>query len=409
MPKLNDAQCRNAKPRVGHNGEATPIRLADGNGLFLEVKSKGAGVWRYRFELNGKAGIYTLGNYPTIGLAEARKERERLRELVKQGINPVHDRQTTKATRLLANAVTFESIAKEWLGAKDWQPETKARRLDMFERVVFPSIGKLPVRVITPALVLELLKKAMTANGPSVAADAKRSMSGVFELAIATLRAETDPVYPVRKALPPNKTQHKRPLTTEEIGQFMRDLIGYDGNFQTVTAFRLMWLTLCRPSEAIEAEWDEFDLDAGVWRIPATRMKKRKEHTVPLPRQAIEGLRAIHGFTGKQRFVFPHRDDRTKPMTAAALRQALKTLGWAGKYSPHATRTTGSTRLNELNYPTDWIERQLAHIDQNGVRRTYNHAEHFDSRAKMMQDWADMLDALRDGAKIIPGHFGRAT
>ncbi|NPT36311.1 tyrosine-type recombinase/integrase [Paraburkholderia xenovorans] len=409
MPKLNDTQCRNAKPVTNADGTVRPTRLVDGNGLALEVKAKGTGVWRYRFELGGKPGIYTLGNYPAISLSDARKERERLRELVKQGINPVHDRRIVRAKRIQQGAMTFEAVADEWLGAKDWQDDTKARRRDMFKRVVFPTLGKLPVSAITAAIVLEVLKKAHTANGPSVAAEAKRSISGVFELAVATLRADSDPTYPIRKALPKNKTQHKRPLTNDEIGRFMRDLDGYEANFQTVNAFRLMWLTLCRPSEAIEAEWSEFDLDASLWRIPAARMKKRRDHTVPLPRQAVEMLRAMYGVTGKGRFAFPHRDDRNRPMTAATLRQALKTLGWAGEYSPHATRTTGSTRLNEMNYSADWIERQLAHAESNNVRRTYNHAEYLEGRTKMMQGWADTLDALRDGAKIIPGKFGYAA
>ena len=164
-----------------------------------------------------------------------------------------------------------------------------------------------------------------------------------------------------------------------------------------------MWLTLCRPSEAAEARWAEFDLDAALWRIPAERMKKRKEHVTPLPEQAVAMLRALHGITGRHAHVFPGRDDRAKPMVAASFRQALNVLGWGGKYSPHATRTTGSTRLNEMGYPADWIERQLAHVEPNAVRRTYNHAEHLADRAKMMQQWADMLDRWQKGDdKVTP-------
>jgi integrase len=163
-----------------------------------------------------------------------------------------------------------------------------------------------------------------------------------------------------------------------------------------------MWFTLCRPREVIEAQWSEFDLDGALWRIPAARMKKRKEHVVPLPRQAVELLRTLHGVTGQRVHVFPNRDNRNGPMTDNALRQALKNMGWAGRYSPHATRTTGSTRLNEMGYPADWIERQLAHIEPNAVRRTYNHADYFADRRTMMQAWADLLDAWREGAKVIP-------
>jgi integrase len=186
------------------------------------------------------------------------------------------------------------------------------------------------------------------------------------------------------------------------VGQLLRDLAGYERNYQLVAAFRLMWLTLCRPNEVMGARWDEIDLDASIWRIPAERMKKRKEHAVPLPRQAVELLRTMQGFTGHRGHVFPNRDDRNRSMTDAAMRQALKYLDWSGKYSPHATRTTGNTRLNEMGFPADWIERQLAHVEPNAVRRTYNHADYYNDRAKMMQQWADMLDAWQSGAQVIP-------
>ena len=284
---------------------------------------------------------------------------------------------------------------------KDWEEITKKRRLDMLTRVVFPKIGSLPVKSITPAHILDVMNTSAKKNGLTVAAEAKRAMSGVFELAVSTLRAESDPVYPVRKALPANKTQHKRPLDSAEIGQLLRDVEGHGGRHETITAFRLMWLTLCRPSEAVEARWNELDLDAAVWRIPAERMKKRKEHAMPLPTQAVEMLRALHGLTGRHAHLFPHRDDRTKPMVGASLRTMLNALGWGKKYSPHATRTTGSTRLNELGFSSDWIERQLAHAEPNAVRRTYNHAEYLGDRARMMQQWADMLDAWKKGDENV--------
>ena len=393
---LNDTQCRNAKPKE------KPYKLTDGKGLYLEVKQNGVKAWRYRFELSGKESVFSLGEYPIIGLADARQKRQDARELVKQGINPAHNRQLDKIRQEQENATTFETVALEWLSLKDWEAVTKARRLDMLARVVLPKIGALPVKQVTSAHVLDVLTAAAKKNGLTVAAEAKRAMSGVFELAVSTLRADADPVYPVRKALPANKTQHKRPLNADEIGQLMRDLDGYKGNFQTVAAFKLMWLTLCRPGESIEAQWSEFDLDGAIWRIPPERMKKRKEHVMPLPVQAVELLRSIIGVTGSHAHVFPNRDDRTKPMVAASMRQALKNLGWSGKYSPHATRTTGSTRLNEMGYPADWIERQLAHEDENGVRRTYNHADYLGDRAKMMQQWAGYLDALAGGGKVLP-------
>lgn len=411
---LSDTQCRNAKP------QAKPFKLADGKGLYLEVKPNGVKAWRYRFELGGKESVFAIGDYSAapagettdqattrknggiFTLAEAREERTKARALVKQGINPAHQRQLGKIKQEQENATTFEAVAREWLGLKDWEEVTRARRLDMLERVVFPKIGALPIKQVIPAHVLDVLSTAAKKNGLTVAAEAKRTMSGIFELAVSTLRADADPVYPVRKAIPANKTQHKRPLEAAEIGQLLRDVEGHGGRHETLVAFRLMWLTLCRPSEATEAQWTEFDLDGAVWRIPAERMKKRKEHVLPLPGQAVEMLRALHGITGCHVHLFPNRDDKTKPMAMASFRQMLNVLGWAGKYSPHATRTTGSTRLNEMGYPADWIERQLAHTEPNAVRRTYNHADYLADRAKMMQQWADKLDSWRDGAQVLP-------
>lgn len=410
MP-LTDTQCRTAKPKE------KPYKLRDGNGLYLEVKPNGVKAWRYRFELSDgnarKESIFAIGDYVAapkgetpeqaqdrrngrqFTLSEAREERVKARSLVVQGINPAHHRQQERVKRDHERAITFEAVAKEWLSLKDWEDITKSKRLKMLERTVFPRIGDLPIKAITSIHILDVLKGAAQDNGPSVAAEAKRTMSGVFELAISTLRASSDPVHPVRKALPANKTQHKRPLSTGEIGQLLRDVESHGGRHETLCAFRLMWLTLCRPNEAVEAQWSELDLDKALWRIPAERMKKRKEHTIPLPEQAVEMLQSLHGITGKYIHVFPHRDVRTRPMVSASFRQMLNVLGWGGKYSPHATRTTGSTRLNEMGFSADWIERQLAHTEQNAVRRTYNHAEYLVDRAKMMQQWANMLDTWK--------------
>lgn len=411
MP-LTDTACRTAKPKD------KPYKLTDGNGLYLEVKPSGVKAWRYRFELSDgktkKESVFAIGDYVIapkgetpeqaegrrkgrrFTLSEAREERVKARSLVVQGINPAHNRQQERVKRDYEKTITFEAVAKEWLALKDWEEITKSRRLKMLERIVFPRIGDLPIKAITPAHILEVLKGAAQDNGLSVAAEAKRTMSGVFELAISTLRASNDPVHPVRKAVPANKTQHKRPLSTDEIGQLLRDAESHGGRHETLCAFRLMWLTLCRPNEAVEAQWSEFDLDKALWKIPAERMKKRKEHTNPLPKQAVEMLQGLHAITGKYAHVFPHRDERTRPMVSASFRQMLNVLGWAGKYSPHATRTTGSTRLNEMGFSADWIEKQMAHIEPNAVRRTYNHAEYLNDRASMMQQWADMLDAWKN-------------
>lgn len=407
MP-LTDTQCRTAKPKD------KSYKLTDGNGLYLEVKPNGVKAWRYRFELSDgstrKESVFAIGEYVIapkgetseqaedrrngrlLTLSEAREARSKARSLVVQGINPAHHRQQERVKRDHEKATTFEAVAKEWLALKDWEETTKSKRLGMLKRVIFPKIGDMPVKAITPAHILDVLRSAAKDNGLSVANEAKRTMSSIFELAIATLRASTDPVHPVRKALPKNKTQHKRALSTEEVGQLLRDVDSHGGRHETLCAFRLMWMTLSRPNEAVEAQWSEFDLEKALWRIPAERMKKRKEHINPLPTQAVEMLQALKGVTGKYTHLFPHRDVRTRPMVSASFRQMLNVLGWGGKYSPHATRTTGSTRLNEMGFSADWIEMQLAHTEQNTVRVTYNHAKYLTDRAQMMQQWADLLD-----------------
>lgn len=418
---LTEKKCKNAKV------QESLYRLNDGKGLYLEVKPNGVKAWRYRFEYvhegKRKESMFAIGEYEKnvsgkketheqaqarraggkFTLAEARQERDKARALVKQGLNPAHSRQLDRIKREQEFSNTFEAVGKAWLALRDWEEITKKRRMDMLERVIFPYIGKLPVRQITSLHILDILKKANEGNGPSVKDEAKRTMLAIFDFAIANLMMDTNPAYPVRKALPANKTQHKRPLAKEEIGELLRDLAGYERNFQVVSAFKLMWLTLCRPNEIVGARWDEMDFEKKLWRIPAERMKKRKEHIVPLPTQAIEVLEGMKKFTGHRPHVFPHRDKRDEAMTDNAFRQALKNIGWSGRYSPHATRTTGSTHLNEMGFQADWIERQLAHTEPNAVRRTYNHADHLEDRKKMMQQWAGMLDLWMAGknSKVI--------
>ncbi|WP_080428842.1 tyrosine-type recombinase/integrase [Burkholderia ubonensis] len=396
-PRVSDAALRALKPAD------KPYKYSVGEGLYLEVSPQGSKLWRWKYRLGGKENRYAIGSYPQTSMKEAREQVDAARKLVKQGQHPAQQRKIERLKTIHGHASTFKALANEWLALKDWEEVTKARRRDMLTRVVFPSIGDLPIRAIAPSIILDILKKAHGNNGPSVMAEAKRTMFGIFELAAETFRVDANPVHQWRGALPKNKTQHKRALDIKEIGQLLKDVEGHGGNFQTQSAFKLMWLTLARPSEVIEAEWAEFDLDAATWRIPAERMKKRREHVIPLPTQALDLLNAMKVLTGKRQHVFPHRDDRTKPMVTAAFRQMLHVLGWSGKFSPHAARTTGSTRLNELGFSSDWIERQLAHAEPNSVRRTYNHADYMSARAKMMQQWADLLDQWKLGPdNVVP-------
>jgi integrase len=404
----------------------TPYKLTDGAGLYVEVKPTGKKLWRYRYRIGGKENVYALGEYakPPITetkdqarkrrqaglftLMEARIERERCRALVKQGVHPAHERKLDRIRRKHERANTFRTVADEWLSAKDWTPRVKDSMGSLLEHDVYPHIGDLPIRQVTPAHVLDILNR-IKKRSPTGAAQVKRAISGLFELAISTLRAESDPSYPVRKSVKQPKPENKIALSVEQIGTVMRKIDAYGGNFPTQSALRLLWWTLARPNEVLGARWSEIDLDEATWRIPAERMKMRTDHVIPLSTQAVNLLRRLHAITGERELLFPHRDDRTKPLVDATLRQAARQMELGFRYSPHATRATGSTRLNELGYRPDVIERQLAHQERNAVRRTYNPAEYLAGRRAMMQDWANMLDVWAKNEKMIQGKFGRAA
>ena len=242
------------------------------NGLYLDVKPNGKKAWCYRFKLNGKSSMFALGEYPTVKLAGAREKCEQARKQVADGVSPTQARQLDKIRKVNDASNTFELIAKEWLQMKDWAGITKTRRLDMLERVVFPAIGKLPIRKITPHHILKILQETAKRGAPTVAAEARRTISSVFELAVATLRADSDPVWPVRKAIPANKTQHKQALNPQQIGKLLSCFDNSRGSYQVNYCMWLMWWTLARPAEVTEAEWTEFDLDSSLWTSPATRM-----------------------------------------------------------------------------------------------------------------------------------------
>jgi integrase len=385
---LSDARIRSAKPRP-----PDAYKLTDSHGLYLEIRPTGSKLWRYRYRIAKKENVFAIGAYPEVSLADARLERDRARALVKANVHPSGQRRLDRILEANDHATTFQAVALEWLAAKDWTPAVVAYSKKVFERDVFPTIGALPIKRVVPAHVLDILKTTGK-RSPGIAAKARRMMSGVFEHAIATLRAENDPVHPVRKAVKQPKSVNKQPLTREQVAEFLELVDVYAGQFETRTAFNLLWLTLARPTEVVEARWAEFDLDGARWRIPAERMKMDAAHNVPLPKQAVALLRRLHAVTGHREILFPHRDNRSQPMSDAALRQAVRNMKLKFSYSPHATRTTGSTLLNEMGFRGDVIERQLAHQERNAVRRTYNHADYFAERAEMMQRWADMLDEI---------------
>ena len=418
---LTDTQIRNAKA-----GEK-PIKLTDGGGLYLEVRPSGAKLWRYRYRIAGKENVFAAGEYaqPPKGesqeqaearcndgrltLAEARVRREEWRGMVKQGIHPAHRRQAARLATHAENANTFEAVAREWIAKKKpgWTPYYLRQVERFLASDVFPYVGNLPVRSVTSAHLLEIVRRVEGRGAETVALLVRQWASAIFRYAVATLRADSDPAAALKGAIHRPKVEHRKPLSRDQIADFVKALEGYAGYRTTVIALRLMLLTFVRTVELRAAHWSEIDLDRAEWRIPAARMKMRQPHLVPLSRQAVELLRELHTFTGGRGFLFPNYRNPNACMTGTTLNRALERMGFNGKdsigFSAHGFRATASTILNEIGFRPDVIERQLAHAERNKVRASYNQAEYLEERRAMMQQWADLTDEMAKGAsKVTP-------
>ena len=387
---LTDARIRSTKPG------ATPGKLTDGAGLYLEVRPSGAKLWRYRYRIAGKENVYAVGPYPQIPLMEARTERDKARALVKQGIHPAHTRKGLVSLQVAENGNTFEAIAREWIEQR--RSKWSAYYLKQVENTLavdaYPYIGGLPMRSIGAAHLLEIIKRAEKRGAATVAILLRQWMSAIFRYAVATLRADADPAAALKGAIHRPKVQHSKPLTRKQIPDFLKALETFGGYRTTTIAMRLLMLTFVRTVELRAAEWTEFDLDGAEWRIPAERMKMREPHTVPLSSQAVELLRELHTLTGGQKILFPNYRRPKACMTGTTLNRAIERMGYGGKFSGHGFRATASTMLNEMGYRSDLIERQLAHAERSKVRASYNQAEYMPERIAMMQAWADLIDQM---------------
>jgi integrase len=419
---LNDAKIRNTKPAE------KPFKLTDGHGLYLEVRPTGAKLWRYRYRIAGKENVFAIGahcrapageteaqatNRRASGrytLAEARVERDRCRGLIKQGIHPAHHRKLEKATRVAEHANTFEAVAREWIEdrskKKGWTDHYRRQVEQVLKDDVFPYIGALPIRQVTAAHLLEIVRRIEGRGAETIALLVRQWCSAIFRYAVGTLRADSDPAAALKDAITRPKTRHRKPLSRADIVRLLQKLDADAGHRTTVIALRLAMLTFVRTVELRMAQWSEFDLERAEWRIPAERMKMREPHTVPLSQQAIALLRELQTLTGGQCWLFPNYRRPDTCMTATTLNRALQRMGFHGQgsigFSAHGFRATACTMLNEMGYRPDVIERQLAHGERNKVRASYNRAEFLDERRNMMQAWADYLDGLVQGATVIP-------
>jgi integrase len=370
---LTDIEIRKAKP------QDKPCKLADGKGLYLLLKPNGGKLWRYDYRFGDKRKTLALGAYPDVPLAKARERLEEARRLLADGIDPMADRKATKAATEERAKNSFEAVAREWLAANQgkWAGTTHRHIKERLEQNLFPWLGARPVADITARELLAALNKAVERGRLDTAARVRSDAGRVFRYAAVTGRAERDPTADLAGALP--SARPKRRATLVEPKQV---------------------------GELVQAEWAEFDLDAGEWRIPGERMKMKGRHIVPLSSQAVGILRGLHPLTGAGRFVFPGARDKAAHMSRESIRAALIRMGYGpdsdSPMTAHGFRGMASTLLHEQGWNTDMIERQLAHAERNKIKAAYNHAEHLPERRRMMQAWADCLDGLKAGAAAIP-------
>lgn len=391
--KLNVRQIETAKPKD------KAYKLADGGGLYLEIFPTGGKSWRLKYRFAGKEKRVVFGLYPAVTLAQARGKREDAKRILAAGGDPGAAKQEAKQAKILAVNNNFEAMARDWHETKraNWSQGYADDILEYLRKDIFPHIGKMPVTEITPMLMLAVLRKMEQRGVLDKLKKTRQACRQIFTHAIVTGRAQINPVTDLAAVLKPPKQKHFPYLLNNELGAFMRALCGYSGSKVTQYATRLLMLTGTRTIELRAAEWREFDLSKGLWEIPEERMKKRRKHSVPLSRQAVELLEEIQQLTGRGKYVFPGRSNAGKPMSEATINQVIKRVGYDGKATGHGFRHTMSTVLHEQGYNSAWIEVQLAHVDKNSIRGTYNHAQYMDGRREMLQWYADYLDGLRDG------------
>jgi integrase len=395
---LTDVALRQTKPGVKTQ------RLSDAGGLFLEIRPNGAKYWRLAYRFDGKQKMLALGVYPDVSLVAAREKREAAKKLLASGVDPSDNRKALKS--VLSGEGSFEAVAREWFYQKSpvWAGSHSSKIIVRLEQDIFPWLGSKQINTVTAPDLLAVLRRIESRGAVDTANRAKQNCSQIFRYAIATGRAERDPAADLRGALKSTRKIHYPTIIEpSKIAELMRAIEGYSGGLLTRCALRLAPLVFVRPGELRQAEWAEFDFAAAEWRIPADKMKMKVMHLVPLSRQAIKILMEIQPLTGSGKYVFPSERTGERPMSNNTVNAALRRLGYPKEeITGHGFRSMASTRLHEMGWASDVIERQLAHGERNSVKAAYCHAEYLAERKKLMQVWADYLEALAAGAKIIP-------
>ncbi|WP_312633288.1 tyrosine-type recombinase/integrase [Pseudescherichia sp.] len=388
MP-LTNVEIKNAQPRDKE------YVMSDGSGLVVLIKPGGAKLWRYRYSLNGKKQKLSLGSYPEISLAQARARAADARAKVAHGISPVTERREKREASKLINS--FEGVCLEWQATRlqQWSEVYAADTKRLFERDVFPILGKRPIGDIQPLELLDLLRKIEDRGANELATKVRRRCGEVYAYAIVTGRAKYNPARDLAAAMQRFQRGHYASLDTAELPAFLTALEMTTGNIMVNFAVRLLMLTGLRPGELRKGEWKEIDLENSLWEIPAERMKARRPHLVPLSKQARELLRSVKAISGNYGLMFPGRNDVARPMSDMAMNQLIKRCGYGEKLTGHGFRHMMSTILHEKGFNSAWIELQLAHVDQNTIRGIYNRAQYLEGRREMMQWYADHLQSLK--------------
>lgn len=393
---LTDTQIKKAK------AGSKPVKLFDGDGLFLNLMPTGSKIWRIAYRVDGKQKTFTLGSYPVISLAEAREQSLQARKQLASDTDPVAHRRAAKQARAVATANSFEAVACQWW--EHWKSGRTsdhhvAQTLRRLKADVFPAIGARPVAEIEAPELRDMMLAIEKRGATELAKRSLQMCSMVFRYAIAHGKAARNPAVDIKPSdvLKDRKVENHARVGLSELPLLMRKIEAYRGTPTTRLAIKLLAHTFVRTGELIGARWAEFDLEAARWDIPAERMKMRQPHIVPLSPQAIEVLRTLHTITGGRELLFPGERDHAKPMSNNTILKALEIMGYKGTMTGHGFRGIASTVLHEHGFDHQHIEAQLAHAERSSVSAAYNHAQYLLQRAEMMAWWGNFLEGMTKG------------
>ena len=398
MQKLTATAVTQAKPKP------KPYSLSDGGGMYLLVNAT-AKYWRYDYRFAGKRKTLALGVYPATSLKQAREKHQRARENLANGIDPSAHKKATSAATHAALANSFELLAIEWSKTRSKKSEsTEKRQNALLEKDLLPHLGNRPIADIKAPELLKTLRKIESRGAIETAHRAKRLAGQIFRYAVATGRAERDPSVDLKDALTqPTRTHFNSITEPAEVGPLIAAIKNYQATPVVMAALQLSPLFLCRPGELRHLEWTEVNFAEARIELPASKMKMKEPHIIPLASQAVEILKELQPISGRGKYVFPSARGASRPLSENGVRTALRTLGYTNdQISPHGFRAMGRTILDEvLNFPVDWIEHQIAHSVKDANGRAYNRTKHLPQRKKMMQAWADYLDDLANGTSNV--------